>query len=666
MTAKADAVNSIPSNLARVPTLLASRLALGSITGSQKALLDIESRITSGRRVERPSDDVVAASAIAALDDRIERSGQRATNLAQADALLGSVDAALSDLNDLLLEAKGIGLSQIGIGSDAATRRNQAAVVDELLRSALEIGNRAQRGIHLFGGDAHGAPPFVTLDGTVRYVGQGAGMQADLGPGQAIRLTMGAEEAFGALSGRVQGFVDLDPGMIGTTRLADLDGARGQGIARTTLRIAVNAVETTVDLSDAETVSDVIVRVNAAIQALDPGASFGIDGGDPSRFALTPSAGVTVVISDPSTPGGAADLGLVGTYLGGVATSGGDVDPKLTDLTPLGAIAGLSTPLGSIRIRNAGQTREIDLSSAATVQDIMNLVAAQSIGVRIEVDPSGRLNARNELSGAVMSIEEIAGGTTATELGIRSLHGSTRLADFNAGRGVASVSGSSDPVTGLPDPTLDLDFRVTLKDGRSFDVDLGASATVQDVLDAINAAAAGAGVLPAEFAAGLASDGNGIALTDLTAGTTTSVVDLNGSPAAEQLGILGSTDGATLIGQDRATVAVESVFSRLIALRDALLADDEAGISFATERLDVDLGRAIEARADIGVRARRVADATAREEDLSVLDQSLRSQVRDLDMTEAAIRFSNLQQILQASYQVAARSRELSLLDFLR
>jgi flagellar hook-associated protein 3 FlgL len=296
----------------------------------------------------------------------------------------------------------------------------------------------------------------------------------------------------------------------------------------------------------------------------------------------------------------------------------------------------------------------------------MNLVAAQSIGVRIEVDPSGRLNARNELSGAVMSIEEIAGGTTATELGIRSFHGTTRLEDFNAGRGVQSVSGNSDPVTGLPDPTLDLDFRVTLKDGRSFDVDLGASATVQDVLDAINAAAAGAGVLPAEFAAGLASDGNGIALTDLTAGTTTSVVDLNGSPAAEQLGILGSTDGATLIGQDRATVAVESVFSRLIALRDALLADDEAGIGFATERLDVDLGRAIEARADIGVRARRVADATAREEDLSVLDQSLRSQIRDLDMTEAAIRFSSLQQILQASYQVAARTRELSLLDFLR
>jgi flagellin-like hook-associated protein FlgL len=469
------------------------------------------------------------------------------------------------------------------------------------------------------------------------------------------------------MSARVEGFVDLDPNLTATTRLADLNGARGLQVVKGTIAVTVNSVETLVDLRDAETVGDVIVRLNAAIQATDPGASVSIDAVDGQRLAITPSAGVTVAIADKDTGVTAADLGLVGTYLGGVTTSSGDLDPRLTELTPLASLPTLTLPLGTLRIRNANQVREIDLSAATTIRDLMNAFEAQRIGVRLEIAASGdRLNARNELSGGAMSIEELAGGNTATQLGIRSLHGTTLLADFNQGRGVGEASGNIDPVSGLPDPSLNTDFRVTLKDGRSFEVDINGDESVQDVLDSINAAAAAAGVTPAEFTAGLASDGNGFALTDTTVGGTTSVTDLNNSPAASNLGLLGTTSGATLVSSDRATVAVDSVFSHLIALRDALLANDERGISFATQSLETDLSRAVEARADVGVRARRVEDAQVREEDLSVQDQALRSQIRDLDFTEAALRFSNLQQILQAAYQTAARSQELTLLNFLR
>jgi flagellin-like hook-associated protein FlgL len=191
--------------------------------------------------------------------------------------------------------------------------------------------------------------------------------------------------------------------------------------------------------------------------------------------------------------------------------------------------------------------------------------------------------------------------------------------------------------------------------------------TVQDVLDQINAAAVNAGLtVPAEFQASLVTDGNGIALTDNTVGTTTTVVARNGSFAAEDLGILGSTTSATLSGQDRATVAVESVFSHLAALRDALRANDERGITQATGKLEADVDRATSARADVGVRTRRITDARTREEDLKVQDAGLRSQVQDLDFTEAAIRFTQLQQQLQAGLATAARTSALSLLDFLR
>jgi flagellin-like hook-associated protein FlgL len=325
--------------------------------------------------------------------------------------------------------------------------------------------------------------------------------------------------------------------------------------------------------------------------------------------------------------------------------------------------------LGSIRIENAGQVREVDLSGVETIGELMNMIDSLGIGVRVEIDPDGqRLNFRNELSGAHMAISEVGGGLTATELGIRSLSGSTLLGDFNDGRGVGSVSGGFDPETGLPDPDRDMDFRVSLGNGNFFEVDISGSKTVDDVLQSINDAAVAAGFLvPAEFEARLVSDGNGIELFDgFTGEDGIQVQRLNNSSAAEDLGILGSSDGAVLAGTDRAQVAAEGLFTHLIALRDALLADDEAGIAFATERLDADSLTAAEARAEVGVRSRWITDSISREEHLMIQDEALRSSVRDLDFAEAAMRFALLEQQLQAGLATISRVQQMSLLDFLR
>ena len=113
-------------------------------------------------------------------------------------------------------------------------------------------------------------------------------------------------------------------------------------------------------------------------------------------------------------------------------------------------------------------------------------------------------------------------------------------------------------------------------------------------------------------------------------------------------------------------LAADGLITRLIRLRDALLANDERGITLAGEGLDEDVSRIAEVRADIGVRSRRLATATEREEDLRILDQSLASDIRDLDFSEAAVRFSLLQQQLQAGLSSASRLVQISLLDFLR
>ena len=663
-------MSSIPSNLVRVSNLLTSQVSLNSITSTNQRLLQAQIQLASGRILNRPSDNAAAASTVSVLDDFLERRDQRLRNLSHAEAALNVGDSALAEASNLLLEARSIGLSQIGFGSDAQTRANQAEVIDSMITEMVRLGNTQYQQMHLFGGEATANPPFEQLLGRIRYQGAGDGLTTDIGLSRTVPITSSGVQAFGAMSARVQGDRDLNPTMVADTRLSDLNGARGFGITLGSVNVDVAGTDIVVDLSSAHTVGDVANLLQTAIQTIDAGATVAIDAFTGNRIAILGNAG-TIAISDLSNPSTAADLGLAGSYPTGGAP-GSDVDPRITEQTLISSLGngGITVPLGTIRITNGGQTRDLDLSAANTVQDVMNAVAGLNIGVRVEIHEDGdRLNFINELSGSpatAMSIGEVAGGTTATELGVRSLTGSTLLADFNNGQGVQIRTGSVDPVTGLPDPSADIDFTITLKGGQAFDVDLEDVTTVQDVLDQINAAAAAAGILPADFQAGLAASGNGIELTDNTAGTTTSVVAQNGSFAADHLGILGSSSSATFTGEDRATVAVDSVLTHLMMLRDALAADDESGITLATGKLEADITRVASARADVGIRTRRVTDAVTREEDLKLQETSLKSQLQDLDYTEASIRFATLQQQLQAAYATTARTAGMSLLDFLR
>jgi len=231
---------------------------------------------------------------------------------------------------------------------------------------------------------------------------------------------------------------------------------------------------------------------------------------------------------------------------------------------------------------------------------------------------------------------------------------STLLSTFNAGAGVDAVDGLSD-------------MRVELHDFTSFDIDLSGCTTVGDVLDAINAAATLAFGDPPPVTARLAQDGNGIELVDGTEGEGRLIVStLNGSFAAQQLGLEGETETSMLTGEDRSLVRVESVFTHLMDLRNALLAGDEIAVAEAVERLEEDQQRATRARSEAGHRSSMVHSAMDRFETRQIADESLRATLRDVDYTDASVRFAGLQQQLQASLAVTARISTLSLLEYLR
>jgi flagellin-like hook-associated protein FlgL len=315
-----------------------------------------------------------------------------------------------------------------------------------------------------------------------------------------------------------------------------------------------------------------------------------------------------------------------------------------------------------LKITQGGTTKIADFSQATTIQDLVNVIDGLHMGVRMQINGDGSaLDFINEVSGIDLSIGENDGGTTATDLGLRTFETSTLRSSFNHGIGVDRAAG------------LD-DIGVQLHDGSTFNINLDEAATVEDVMNMFRQAAEDAGLSvgePGDGASdvniGFAADGNGLVIEDNTFGDEDfKVAGLNQSSAAEDLGIaFNAKDEAIINGEDNAKVQVDSIFTHLINLKESLLQDDSRGIRLATSKLESDTSSVTEQRATIGVRTQRAEDALDRSSELGISEASLLSDLQGGDLSELILKYQNLQYQLQASLSVGAQNLQMSLLDYL-
>jgi len=226
--------------------------------------------------------------------------------------------------------------------------------------------------------------------------------------------------------------------------------------------------------------------------------------------------------------------------------------------TPAGTTADGSgtrfdTDMG-LQIVNGNQTHVISFAGAETVEDMLNVLNMSEAGLLAEIneDATG-IDIRSRLSGADFAIGE-NGGSTATQLGVRTFTGTSRLEDFNHG----------DPEVGLGGihAANGTDFTITTADGTVLDIDVSAAVTVDDVLSAINNAIdPGTGLTQTVVTAGLAVYGNGIELLDTSGANGNLTVSRSAtSLAAIHLGLIPN-DQATNSVAAPAAVATTTVVS---------------------------------------------------------------------------------------------------------
>lgn len=146
----------------RITNNMVSRNSLASLQRSLKAMNEAQNRATNGLRVETASDDPSAATAIMASGASIRAIDQYKRNIGSASARLDREESILDSVTKMMERAKELGLQQGSSTADAQTRNTAKAEVDQLIQTAIQLGNTQHEGEYLFGGDQSNAAPFTS------------------------------------------------------------------------------------------------------------------------------------------------------------------------------------------------------------------------------------------------------------------------------------------------------------------------------------------------------------------------------------------------------------------------------------------------------------------------------------------------------------------------
>ncbi len=386
-----------------------------SINRSYDRMANIDMR----RRVTKPSDDPSAAEQMIRIRSMLARNEQYQSNVASASRWLTYSETALAAAGEDIRQIKTLAITA---ADDSNPLEGMEETLDSLFDDMLRLANSEHGGRFLFGGSSGRQAPFIESGNQVIYRGDDRELSTAISSGLSLRYNIPGADVFGSLESSFQATMDWNPEATWSTELDRLLDGNGLDMGR--IKITDGAGDfAVVDLRGSTSLGDIRDRIEAALPSLE----VTIVDGERLQVTDTANPGTELTIEDIQGGLSAATLGIAGTGSGGSLLSR-DLDPMLTDDTPLAELRGMTLPLGSIgvRVNNAADLTEVDLSSAATVGDIRDLLHAAVPELNVTIASTGN---RLQIEGVGLASIEIAdyeGDLTAGIIGLSGADVPTR------------------------------------------------------------------------------------------------------------------------------------------------------------------------------------------------------------------------------------------------
>ena len=645
----------------RVTNNMLASQTLFNVQRSLNKFLNIQEEMSTGRRVNRPSDDPIGVQRTITYRSALERIEQFRTNINLGTNLLSTYESSFADMNTIVQEVADVGLAV----SDDSNNSPEAipAFLDEVTSSIdriVQLANVELDGRRILAGHRTDVAPLVMGPDGFTYVGDRGQMNVEIDDVTTIQLNMNAADVLLKEVSRIGAEGDVEVGIDGATPLSELNG--GLGIDLNTFTVVDDNLGITVSVDTnlptvPATVNDLLANINSQLSSsgvTNLTASIGSDSN--IRFDATNNGLISATTPLSNLRGGSGIDLAPGTFR---VTDGAGIDFQVdisSAVTVGDVITAINTQLAAngatgvtAAVNAAGTGIDIIDSNGTPLglqfEDVGSQSTAANLGIAGAVNPT--LNGANLDPMMSFTITEGA-GNTATDLGIAGeIHVSL------AGRNLNAILTNTTPISRLNNGLgLNLDTIRISQGGKSFIVDLGdpSIVTAGDIINAINNSGA-------NVTAAINTSGAGFEIRNNSADESLIVENLGPQNTADKLNIYGASD---LLGA-------------LVLMRNELSTNASSGGKVDPERIKAALNtlklgsvHVLSARGAVGSKQIRL-DATSVRLSASELETTkLLSEVEDADITELVTRLASHENNYRAGLIATSKIIQPSLMDFLR
>lgn len=236
--------------------IMSDRLLL-DLQRSYGRMATTQEQISTGRRVNRPSDDAVAAGTERRRLADLEGVKRSQDSVAGASSWLGATEKGLSSLQDILSRARELAIQGANGATDANSRTLIAGEIDQLVNAAKDTVNVKFGDAYIFSGTASDKAPYNPALGDA-YQGDAGAVVREAGPAATLQVN--------------PGFVPVNPTPAGSTEPLTAGSLLGSGSTAGDARL-LDTLETLAAHLRGGTPADVAALGSTDLQRLDANQS---------------------------------------------------------------------------------------------------------------------------------------------------------------------------------------------------------------------------------------------------------------------------------------------------------------------------------------------------------------------------------------------------------
>ncbi|MCG8416124.1 MAG: flagellar hook-associated protein FlgL [Pseudomonadales bacterium] len=181
----------------KISTAQLYNLGIQAITSQQQKLAETQAQLSSGKRINLPSDDPTGMAKLLDITAGIDRLDQYASNADFATNSLAQEETVLAQVNTGLLRVRELILQANNATNSASDRTSIAQEIEQRLQEITALANTTDAaGNYIFAGTRTDTVPFSVVNGQVVYGGDQGQRSVKIGNNTTVRLGDSGDASF--------------------------------------------------------------------------------------------------------------------------------------------------------------------------------------------------------------------------------------------------------------------------------------------------------------------------------------------------------------------------------------------------------------------------------------------------------------------------------------